>query len=69
MSIFDSLKNQTYAYWRSTEVTVAVAGLSRSGKTAFITSLIANLEAASRNSNARKWLNGLDVVDTARLRG
>ena len=68
MSIFDSLKNQTYAYWRSTEVTVAVAGLSRSGKTAFITSLIANLEAASRNSNARKWLNGLDVVDTARLR-
>jgi len=49
-------------------VTVAVAGLSRSGKSAFITSVIGNLQAAGRNSRAADWLRGLDVVATGRLR-
>ena len=54
--------------WRKTRtVTLAVTGLSGSGKTAFITSAIANLEATGRNPAAARWLNGLDVVDTARL--
>jgi predicted YcjX-like family ATPase len=67
MGILNEFKNGTYAWWRSDEVTIAVAGLSRSGKTAFITSMIANLEAASYSSAGQKWLNGFGVVDTARL--
>lgn len=57
------------AAWRkSRTTTVAVAGLSRSGKTALITSIIANLEAAGRDPKTARWLGGLDVVDTLRLR-
>ena len=42
------------AYWRTTTVTVAVAGLSRSGKTVFITSAIANLIAAQGGEDGKK---------------
>jgi predicted YcjX-like family ATPase len=55
------------AWRRSQTVTIAVAGLAGSGKSAFITSVIANLEAAGQTTTGRKWLNGLDVVDTGRL--
>ncbi|WP_431283015.1 YcjX family protein [Humitalea sp. 24SJ18S-53] len=55
--------------WRGTRtVTIAVAGLARSGKTALITSVIANLQATGQSATAAKWLRGLDVVDGGRLR-
>lgn len=68
MGIWQELKHQVAATWKTRTATIAIAGLSKAGKTAFITSLIANLEAASRNRAARDWLNGLDVLETGRLR-
>src|SRR3954468_13167893 len=56
------------AYRRTTTVTVAVAGLSRSGKTAFITSTVANLIAAQSGVEPMR-LRGFSVVDDGRLRG
>ena len=68
MGAISRLGSVINARWRSTAITVAVAGLSRSGKTAFITSVVANLQAAARNSRAAEWLKGLDVVASGRLR-
>jgi predicted YcjX-like family ATPase len=48
-------------------VTIAVAGLSRAGKTVFLTSLIANLQAAAKHPSAAKWLGGLKAVEDRRL--
>ena len=62
-----SLWQDIHARYRSTAVTIAIAGLSRAGKTALITSLITNLEAAGDNPAARGWLRGLEVVDDGRL--
>lgn len=56
------------AFRKTTEVTIAVAGLSKSGKTAFITSVIANLIAAQAGGDAAKRLQGFSVVDQGRLR-
>ena len=67
MGFLIDTKNKLTAYKRSQTVTIAVAGLSRSGKSAFITSVIANLEAAMQTVEGRKWLNGLEVIDTGRL--
>jgi predicted YcjX-like family ATPase len=67
MGFIIDAKNKLTAYNRSRTVTIAVAGLSRSGKSAFITSVIANLEAAMQTAEGQKWLNGLDVVDSGRL--
>ncbi|MGE0419660.1 MAG: YcjX family protein [Acetobacteraceae bacterium] len=67
MGLWQELKDQVAATWNTGSATIAIAGLSKSGKTAFITSLIANLEAASRNRAARAWLGGLDVLESGRL--
>ena len=67
MGIVGKIIGNVAAWRKSRTVTIAVAGLSGSGKTAFITSVILNLEAAARNSAAAQWLNGLEVVDTERL--
>jgi predicted YcjX-like family ATPase len=57
MSILVDAKNRFAAFRSSRTVTIAVAGLSRSGKSAFITSVIANLEAAAQTASGQKWLN------------
>jgi predicted YcjX-like family ATPase len=67
MGIVRQLSGNITAWRKTRTVTVAVTGLSGSGKTAFITSVVAGLEAAGRNSAAARWLNGFDLVDTARL--
>jgi predicted YcjX-like family ATPase len=68
VSAISRLQSKFMAWRRSTTITIAVAGLSRSGKTAVITSTLANLQAAANNSRAAEWLKGLDVVATKRLR-
>src|ERR1700757_3803901 len=67
MGVLGRFGSSLTAWWCTHEVTVAVAGLARSGKTAFITSVVANLQAAGSNSGAARWLNGLRGVDTRRL--
>lgn len=68
MSVIRQIRRNINAWRRTGTVTIAVAGLSKSGKTAFITSVVANLQAAARNSRAAEWLQGLDLVATGRLR-
>ena len=67
MGLLKNTREQMAAFVRSRTVSIAVAGLSRSGKTAFITSAIANLEAAGRSTHGARWLRGLGVIDTGRL--
>ncbi|MCS6855731.1 MAG: YcjX family protein [Elioraea sp.] len=60
---------ETFRAWGCTRtVSVAVAGLSRSGKTLSFTSLVANLLAAARNSRGAECLAGLEVIAEKRLR-
>ncbi len=67
VGVFERVSSRLSAWRGNREITVAIAGLSRSGKTAFITSAIANLEAVGKNPVAAKWLGGLDVLKTGRL--
>ncbi len=56
------------AYRLTTDVTIAVAGLSSSGTTVLITSAIANLLAAGGGGKTVECLRGLSVVDSGRLK-
>ncbi len=54
-------------WWNSRTATIAVAGLSRAGKTAFLTSMLRNMRAACGPDGDPERLKGLGVVADRRL--
>lgn len=66
-SAFKTIGDKTYEMTRSSTVSLAVSGLSRAGKTVFLTSLMANLRAATLSQAGRVRMHELDCVRTGRL--
>jgi predicted YcjX-like family ATPase len=71
VSGWQATENSLYWNTHGGVVNLAVTGLSRAGKTVFITSVLANLLAAgshTRNVRAQKRLKGLVVADEGRIK-
>lgn len=66
-SVFKAIGDKSYEFSKGGTVSLAVSGLSRAGKTVFLTSLIANLRAATRPGPARVQMNEMECIKNGRL--